>query len=98
MLPRYNLFANVSTLQVMQKGGRGARHELDLLSALMAVPGRAHASDNFKLNLFGDDDMPVSVRWVVVVVACVSDNFKLKCLGMMIWVRRRWWHGPAFCS
>ncbi|KAG1676076.1 hypothetical protein FOA52_014941 [Chlamydomonas sp. UWO 241] len=45
--------------EVLQKGGRGQRHELDLLAALMAVPARAKTSDNFKLSLFGDDDMPL---------------------------------------
>eukprot|EP00955_Chlamydomonas_euryale_P020121 213747-Chlamydomonas_euryale.AAC.5 len=46
----------------MQKGGTGARHELDLLAAVMAVPARAQHADNFKLNLFDLDGPGVSTR------------------------------------
>ena len=40
----------------MEKGGKGARKELDLLASLLIIPGKSQATDNFKLNLFGDDD------------------------------------------
>ncbi|GAX78582.1 hypothetical protein CEUSTIGMA_g6021.t1 [Chlamydomonas eustigma] len=44
--------------EVLEKGGKHARSELDLLAALLIKPGKAtaQAGDNFKLNLFGDDE------------------------------------------